>query len=142
MPAGRQWRTARFRTDELRAEFIAHARELHIDGLEVERTAGQVEVRFRAPAEVEVGIAQMIGAHGGKVIPALVEPQPVGFVSESALGDLEVISTDVETEVEPECVEIVVYGVSCEEIVGEVELDVSRVAAGADKQREARARRY
>jgi len=75
MPAGLQWRTARFRTEELRAEFLAHARELRIDGFEVESIDGRIEIRFRAPAEVEVGIAQMIGAHGGKVVPGPVEPQ-------------------------------------------------------------------
>jgi len=77
MSPGQRWRVARFRNEELRAEFIAHAGELHIDGLEVEKIDGQVEVRFRAPAEVEVGIAQMVGAHGGTVVPAPAVLEPV-----------------------------------------------------------------
>lgn len=70
MPKGSRWRVARFQSEQLRTEFIAHALALGIDGLEVEPIDGLTEVRFRAPAEVEVGIANMIGAHAGKVIPA------------------------------------------------------------------------
>jgi hypothetical protein len=77
MAPEQRWRVARFRNEELRAEFIAHASELAIDGLEVQKIDGQVEVRFRAPAEVEVGIAQMVGAHGGKLVPCSPELQTV-----------------------------------------------------------------
>jgi hypothetical protein len=70
MPEGRPWRIARFRSEELRAEFILHALALEIDGLEVEPIDGERVVRFRAPARVEVGIASMVGAHGGKLVPS------------------------------------------------------------------------
>ena len=76
MPNG-TWRIARFRSDELRTEFIVHALALRIDGLEVEPVEGDLEVRFRAPAEVEVGIANMIVAHDGKLVPTQqVDLQP------------------------------------------------------------------
>jgi len=82
MRDGRNWRVARFKTGDLRAEFVAHALALKIDGLQVEPIEREAEIRFRAPAEFEVGIANMIVAHGGKVIPTRKtdsEVAPVGI---------------------------------------------------------------
>lgn len=69
MPESKRWRTARFHNEEELAEFLGHAEGLEIDGLEVERVEDSDRVRFSAPARVEVGIAQMIAAHGGKLVP-------------------------------------------------------------------------
>lgn len=66
----RRWRAARFRTREDRTEFITHVKGLKTKGIKVERLE-ETSIRFRAPAEVEVGIAGMIEAHGGKVVPVL-----------------------------------------------------------------------
>jgi hypothetical protein len=75
----RQWRTARFRNTDQRAEFIKHARSMGIDGIEVEPLPDEIGIRFTAPAQVAVGLAGMIGAHGGKVMPARHhEPVAVG----------------------------------------------------------------
>jgi hypothetical protein len=85
MPEGKRWRVARFQSEELRTEFIAHALALGIDGLEVEPIDDQREVRFRAPTEVEVGIANMIGAHAGKVIPAGPQEQEFARVGSASI---------------------------------------------------------
>jgi len=69
----RRWRAARFRTPEDRSEFITHVKGLTVKGIRVERFE-ETSIRFSAPAEIEVGIAGMIEAHGGKVVPVL---QPV-----------------------------------------------------------------
>ena len=78
MPESKQWRTARFRSSDQRAEFIEHARSMGIEGIEVEPMPDENGIRFAAPAEVAVGFAGMIGAHGGKVMPAHHEPVGVG----------------------------------------------------------------
>ncbi len=58
---------------EQRDEFVSCVRKLTVEGIEVESLYGQtVRIRFRAPARVEVGVAGMIAAHGGKVLPAVV----------------------------------------------------------------------
>ena len=75
MNAENRWRLARFDSDELRAEFIDHARGLAVEGIEVEALAEGTRIRFRAPAKYEIGIADMISAHRGKVLPSLDEGQ-------------------------------------------------------------------
>lgn len=69
-----RWRMARFGTPEERAEFIDHARAIPLDGIEVEPLEDALRVRFRAPARFEVGLAGMVDAHGGIVLPS---PDPV-----------------------------------------------------------------
>jgi hypothetical protein len=72
MDARIHWRTARFSTNDERAEFIDHARSIDLDGIEVEPIDGDdVRVRFRAPARFEIGLAGMVHAHGGKVLPTV-----------------------------------------------------------------------
>ena len=69
-PHGR-WRTARFNSGEERAEFVTHARSIGLDGIEVETLdEDELRVRFRAPAKFEIGLAGMVDAHGGKVLPS------------------------------------------------------------------------
>jgi hypothetical protein len=54
-----------------RNEFVSCVRKLSIEGIEVERLNGESSrIRFRAPARVEVGVAGMVAAHGGKILPA------------------------------------------------------------------------
>jgi hypothetical protein len=74
-----RWRTARFSSAEARAEFIDHARAIEIEGIEVEPLEDSLRVRFRAPARFEIGLAGMVDAHGGKVLPSCeaVEPRTV-----------------------------------------------------------------
>ena len=69
-----RWRTARFGSAEEREEFIDHARAIALDGIEVEPLEDTTRVRFRAPARFEIGLAGMVDAHGGKVLPS---PDPV-----------------------------------------------------------------
>jgi len=66
----RQWRRARFCTAEERSEFIDRATNLGLNGIEVESLDDDVGIRFKAPARFEIGLAEMIGAHGGKVMPS------------------------------------------------------------------------
>ena len=71
MDAQINWRTARFNNDDERSEFIDHARSIDLDGIEVEPIDGEEpRVRFRAPAKFEIGLAGMVHAHGGKVLPS------------------------------------------------------------------------
>jgi hypothetical protein len=70
-----RWRTARFNTREERAEFVVHAKSIGLDGLEVEMLEDDVRVRFRAPAKFEIGLAGMVDAHGGKVLPSLEQAE-------------------------------------------------------------------
>ncbi len=75
-----QWRLARFGSREERAEFIDHARSIELEGIEVEPLPDDLRVRFRAPAKLEIGLAGMVDAHGGKVLPSnadLPEPERV-----------------------------------------------------------------
>lgn len=74
-----RWRTARFNSSEERAEFVVHAESIGLEGLELEMVDDGIRVRFRAPARFEVGLAGMVDAHGGKVLPSAeqVEPQAV-----------------------------------------------------------------
>jgi len=65
-----RWRTARFCSREAREEFIDHARAIPLDGIEVEPLDDELRVRFRAPARFEIGLACMVEAHGGKVLPS------------------------------------------------------------------------
>jgi hypothetical protein len=76
MPAQNRWRTARFNTAEERAEFMDHARSMDLDGIEIEPLEDRLRIRFRAPARFEVGLAGMVHAHGGKVLPS---PDPVAI---------------------------------------------------------------
>jgi hypothetical protein len=71
-----RWRLARFPCEEQRAEFLVRAAEIGVDGIEVEPLENDLRVRFRAPARYEVGIATMIGAHGGTLLPTF---DPVVF---------------------------------------------------------------
>lgn len=64
-----RWRKARFGTREQRTEFIDHSRTIDAEGLEVEPFGCETDVRFRAPASLELAIAEMIDAHGGKMMP-------------------------------------------------------------------------
>ena len=75
-PASR-WRLAKFPDEQQRAEFVEHAHAMELEGLEVEVLEGSERVRFRAPARYEVGLAGMIMAHGGKVLPTPDVPEPV-----------------------------------------------------------------
>lgn len=75
------WRTARFDNTEQRDEFVSCVRKLTVEGIEVESLYGQaVRIRFRAPARVEVGVAGMITAHGGKVLPTVVQEESLAAV--------------------------------------------------------------
>jgi len=65
-----RWRTARFNSAEARTEFIDHARAIPLDGIEVEPLDDVLRVRFRAPARFEIGLATMVEAHDGKVLPS------------------------------------------------------------------------
>jgi len=64
-----RWRLARFTCEEQRNEFLGRAAAIGVDGLEVEPLDHDLRVRFRAPARYEIGIATMIAAHGGKLLP-------------------------------------------------------------------------
>jgi len=77
MECSTRWRLARFPDEQKRAEFVEHAHAMDLDGLEVEVLEGSERVRFRAPARYEIGLAGMITAHGGKVLPTLEAPEPV-----------------------------------------------------------------
>ena len=66
-----RWRVARFSSERQREEFLEHARAMALEGLEVEPLSEDLRVRFRAPARYEVGVAGMVIAHGGKVLPTL-----------------------------------------------------------------------
>jgi hypothetical protein len=71
MSVQNNWRTARFNNTDERSEFIDHARSIDLDGIEVEPIDDDdVRARFRAPAKFEIGLAGMVHAHGGKVIPS------------------------------------------------------------------------
>ena len=71
-----QWRTARFNTGEERAEFVTHAKSIGLEGVEVETLEDELRVRFRAPAKFEIGLAGMVDAHGGKVLPSVDQTEP------------------------------------------------------------------
>ncbi len=75
MEPSTRWRLARFPSEQKRAEFVEHAHAMSLDGIEVEVLPGSERVRFRAPARYEVGLAGMIMAHGGKVLPTLDWPE-------------------------------------------------------------------
>ncbi|HXV76055.1 MAG TPA: hypothetical protein VD788_06995 [Candidatus Polarisedimenticolaceae bacterium] len=78
MNARNHWRQARFNNAEERSEFIEHARSIDLDGIEVEPVDNDdVRVRFRAPAKFEIGLAGMVHAHGGKVLPSADADQAV-----------------------------------------------------------------
>ena len=64
-----QWRVARFADPGKRDEFIDHARSLDVPDIEVE-VLDDARLRFRAPTRFEIGIAYMVDAHGGKIIPS------------------------------------------------------------------------
>lgn len=76
-----RWRLAKFPDEQRRAEFVEHAHAMGLDGLEVEVLETNVRVRFRAPARYEVGLADMIAAHGGKVMPSPDLPEAVQIAS-------------------------------------------------------------
>jgi hypothetical protein len=65
-----RWRTARFNSAESRAEFIDHARAIPVDGIEIEPLEDELRLRFRAPARLEIGLAGMVEAHDGKILPS------------------------------------------------------------------------
>jgi len=67
----RQWLRAQFCSGEERTEFISRASNLGLNDIEVESLEDDVGIRFKAPARFEIGLADMIGAHGGKVMPSL-----------------------------------------------------------------------
>jgi hypothetical protein len=73
---------ARFNNTEERAEFIYHAESIGLEGVEIEKLEDDLRVRFRAPAKFEIGLAGMVDAHGGKVLPS-VDP-PVRRTAKSA----------------------------------------------------------
>ena len=66
------WRLARFPSDLERNEFVNHALSLEIDGIEVVPLDNYPHVRFRAPAQLELGIAAMVDAHGGRIVPSRI----------------------------------------------------------------------
>lgn len=72
----RRWRLARFKRTEELDEFVRHAGDLDIENFEFEYVEDELSVRFSAPARVEVGIAQMIEAHGGRMMP-VADEEPV-----------------------------------------------------------------
>ena len=76
MEPNNRWRIARFNNREERAEFVDHANSIGLDGVEVEALEDEVRVRFRAPARFEIGLAGMVEAHGGKVLPSCEQPEP------------------------------------------------------------------
>jgi len=82
MEPATRWRLAKFPDEQRRAEFVEHAHAMALDGLEVEVLEGNGRVRFRAPARYEVGLAGMITAHGGKVLPSpdVTEPMQIAQV--------------------------------------------------------------
>ena len=85
MDARNHWRTAKFNNDDERLEFIDHARSIDLDGIEVEPIDGdEPRVRFRAPAKFEIGLAGMVHAHGGKVLPSVDADQVVTHPAKSA----------------------------------------------------------
>lgn len=66
------WRTARFDSADQRDEFVSSVHRLTVEGIEVESLVGDdARIRFRAPARVEIGVAGMIAAHGGKLLPSV-----------------------------------------------------------------------
>lgn len=69
----KRWRLAKFNKAEELAEFVDHAGGLDIEDFEMESVEDSLAVRFSAPARVEVGIAQMIEAHGGRMVPVADE---------------------------------------------------------------------
>jgi hypothetical protein len=71
-----RWRTARFNSREERAEFVTHAKSIDLEGIEVETLDDELRVRFRAPAKFEIGLAGMVDAHGGKVLPSVDQTEP------------------------------------------------------------------
>jgi len=75
MTEPRRWRMARFGTAEARAEFVEHARSIGLEGVEIEPSGDDLRVRFRAPARFEIGLACMVEAHGGKVLPSAEQPE-------------------------------------------------------------------
>ena len=77
MEAQTRWRLAKFPDEQRRAEFVEHAHAMGLEGLEVEVIEGNGRVRFRAPARYECGLADMIAAHGGKVMPSPDVPEVV-----------------------------------------------------------------
>ena len=78
MKAQPRWRMARFLSTEQRAEFIQHLNSMELEGVEVEMLESENRVRFCAPARYEIGLAGMVAAHGGKLLPSLsVDETPV-----------------------------------------------------------------
>lgn len=70
MVESQRWRLARFATSEQRAEFIEHVTAIRLENVEIDTLDDGQRVRFRAPARFEIGLASMIAAHGGKVLPS------------------------------------------------------------------------
>ena len=66
----KRWRWARFPQRESCAEFLSRAQSLGIPEIEVE-ALDEVGVRFSAPTALEVGVACMVDAHGGRVMPSV-----------------------------------------------------------------------
>lgn len=76
------WRTARFASAEQRDEFVSSVGRLTVAGIEVESLGGDgSRIRFRAPARVEVGVAGMIAAHGGKVLPSAAQQECLAAIA-------------------------------------------------------------
>lgn len=65
----KRWRWARFPQRESCAEFLSRAQSLDIPGVEVE-ALDEVGIRFSAPTALEVGVACMVDAHGGRIMPS------------------------------------------------------------------------
>jgi hypothetical protein len=77
MEAQTRWRLAKFPDEQRRAVFVEHAHAMGLDGLEIEVIESNGRVRFRCPARYECGLADMIAAHGGKVMPSPDYPELV-----------------------------------------------------------------
>ncbi len=71
-----RWRSARFRSPEERDEFVDHARSIDLKGFDLETLPDGLRVRFRAPARFEIGLAGMVDAHGGTILPSPSLPEP------------------------------------------------------------------
>ena len=78
MKAQSRWRMARFLNLEQRTEFIQHLHSIDLPGVQLEMLDPENRVRFCAPAKYEIGLAGMVAAHGGKLLPSLsVDETPV-----------------------------------------------------------------
>jgi len=68
MTVSKRWRRARFARPEQCAEFLERARALELCGLELEGL-NELTVRFCVPPQYEIGMAGMVEAHGGRIMP-------------------------------------------------------------------------